>query len=213
MAKGITREVLVAAALELLDEVGQDGLTTRALAERLDVKAPALYWHVRNKQQLLDEMGSELGRRINHQLGELPAATRWDDGLRSYARITREVLLSLRDAARMFGGTYATDPDLVRSQEAGLRRWIEQGFGIEQAVRAVQLVHHFVVGWCIEEQGRRQDPDAADRYAPAARARRIGDEHPLTVQAGELLFGDDDALFDLLIEDLVAAVAGWPRRG
>ncbi|MEJ7649794.1 MAG: hypothetical protein WKF57_12310 [Nakamurella sp.] len=69
------------------------------------------------------------------------------------------------------------------------------------------------VAWCIEEQGRHQDPDAVDRYAPDARARRIGDEHPLTVQAGELLFGDDDALFDLLIEDLVAAVAGWPRRG
>ncbi|GGP13483.1 TetR family transcriptional regulator [Nonomuraea glycinis] len=49
MPKGITREKVVAAALELLDEKGIEGVTVRALAERLDVRAPALYWHLRNK--------------------------------------------------------------------------------------------------------------------------------------------------------------------
>ena len=35
---------VVQAAITLLDEVGLDGLTTRALATRLGVQSPALYW-------------------------------------------------------------------------------------------------------------------------------------------------------------------------
>jgi TetR/AcrR family tetracycline transcriptional repressor len=42
--------------LDVLDEVGIDGLTVRLLAGRLGVKSPALYWHLRNKQELLDAM-------------------------------------------------------------------------------------------------------------------------------------------------------------
>ncbi len=40
---------VIRAALDLLNEVGVDGLTTRKLAERLGVQQPALYWHFRNK--------------------------------------------------------------------------------------------------------------------------------------------------------------------
>ena len=68
MAKGITRDAIVDAALAVLDDVGMDGLTVRAVAARLDVKAPALYWHVRDKKALLDEMGTrvwtEIGRAV-----------------------------------------------------------------------------------------------------------------------------------------------------
>ena len=44
----------VAVALDLLDEAGLDGLTLRQLAGRLGIRAPTLYWHVRDKRELLD---------------------------------------------------------------------------------------------------------------------------------------------------------------
>ncbi|HNG17360.1 TetR family transcriptional regulator, partial [Accumulibacter sp.] len=47
---------VIRAALDLLNEVGVDGLTTRKLAERLGVQQPALYWHFRNKRALLDAL-------------------------------------------------------------------------------------------------------------------------------------------------------------
>ena len=50
----LSRDAVVAAALPLLDEVGIDGLSMRALADRLGVKAASLYWHLRDKQQLLE---------------------------------------------------------------------------------------------------------------------------------------------------------------
>ena len=50
----LTRERLVDAALELVNEEGMEGLSMRALADRLDVKAASLYWHVRDRRELLE---------------------------------------------------------------------------------------------------------------------------------------------------------------
>lgn len=52
--KGLTRERLVDAALELIDDEGLEGLSMRALADRLQVKASSLYWHVRDRDELLE---------------------------------------------------------------------------------------------------------------------------------------------------------------
>ncbi|MBE3012838.1 TetR family transcriptional regulator [Microbispora sp. NEAU-D428] len=49
----LSPERIVGAAVELLDAVGEDGLTFRALAERLATGPGAIYWHVRGKTELL----------------------------------------------------------------------------------------------------------------------------------------------------------------
>ncbi|HHT8960921.1 TPA: TetR family transcriptional regulator, partial [Burkholderia cenocepacia] len=56
----LTRDTVLRAALDLLDEVGIDGLSTRRLAERLGVQSPTLYWHFRNKAELLDAMAEAI---------------------------------------------------------------------------------------------------------------------------------------------------------
>ena len=88
------------AALDLLDEAGMDGLTVRALASRLGVQAPALYWHVPSKQALLDEMATQIWRCIGDVMAGLPANLPW-----------REVMADLRHggAARNCSAT-ATGP-------------------------------------------------------------------------------------------------------
>ncbi|MFG1910598.1 TetR family transcriptional regulator [Kribbella sp. NPDC048928] len=53
-AAGITISAIVDAALAVIRADGVDGLTMRALAERLQVRAPSLYHHVQNKSELLD---------------------------------------------------------------------------------------------------------------------------------------------------------------
>ncbi|EKZ6610615.1 TetR family transcriptional regulator, partial [Klebsiella pneumoniae] len=50
----LNRESVIDAALELLNETGIDGLTTRKLAQKLGIEQPTLYWHVKNKRALLD---------------------------------------------------------------------------------------------------------------------------------------------------------------
>ncbi|PDQ20763.1 TetR family transcriptional regulator [Mesorhizobium sanjuanii] len=50
----LSRERIVATAVELLDAQGLDGLTMRGLAERLGSGVMSLYWHVDNKEDVFD---------------------------------------------------------------------------------------------------------------------------------------------------------------
>ena len=58
--RGLTRERLVSAALALIDEEGLEALSMRALADRLEVKAASLYWHVRDRRELLELLAEEI---------------------------------------------------------------------------------------------------------------------------------------------------------
>ena len=49
----LSKERIVAAAIEILDEGGAEALTFRALAARLKTGSGAIYWHVANKNELL----------------------------------------------------------------------------------------------------------------------------------------------------------------
>jgi TetR/AcrR family tetracycline transcriptional repressor len=57
---GLTRERLVGAALELIGDEGLEGLSMRALADRLEVKAASLYWHVRDRRELLELLAESI---------------------------------------------------------------------------------------------------------------------------------------------------------
>ncbi|NOK17603.1 TetR/AcrR family transcriptional regulator [Corallococcus carmarthensis] len=52
--EALSRERIIEAAVELLDTAGEGGLTFRALTERLATGPGAIYWHVANKDELLD---------------------------------------------------------------------------------------------------------------------------------------------------------------
>jgi AcrR family transcriptional regulator len=52
-ADALSRERIVAAAVELLDTAGEGGLTFRALSAELKTGPGAIYWHVANKGELL----------------------------------------------------------------------------------------------------------------------------------------------------------------
>jgi AcrR family transcriptional regulator len=50
----LSRDRIVATAVELLDAQGVDGLTMRRLADRLGSGVMSLYWHVDNKEDVFD---------------------------------------------------------------------------------------------------------------------------------------------------------------
>ncbi len=68
----ITPESLRAAARTVLEREGRDGLTMQALATALGVRAPSLYKHVRDRDDLLrivaEDVSNELGNRLDAAL-------------------------------------------------------------------------------------------------------------------------------------------------
>lgn len=203
MTERLSRERIVAAALDQLDEHGIDGVTVRAVATRLEVKAPALYWHVHDKQELLDEMGTEIQRRVNAAFIGAFAHSGWRESLEGYARILRAEYLAHRDGARTFSGTRLTDPEALRAQEVWLRSWTAAGLHLVDAVDAVDLVTAFVVGFVIEEQERSQS--GAARYSLEERDASVGEDAPLVVAAGHAR-GDENTRFERQLGILLAGI-------
>jgi TetR/AcrR family tetracycline transcriptional repressor len=209
MPGGLTKPAIVQAALDLLDEAGMDGLTVRALASRLGVQAPALYWHVRSKQALLDEMATRIWWRIGEAMAVLPGDLPWREVMATYAATVRAELLGHRDGAKAFSGTTLTDPAVIRRQEVTFENLVRQGFALEDAVRGLVLLHDFTIGFCVEEQAViQQTASGDDRYSPGRRAELIGPETaPLAVAAGRVIFGDPDTRFTDLLDLLLETVA------
>jgi len=207
VTRGLTKAGIAAAALDALDETGLDGLTVRVVATRLGVQPPALYWHFGSKQDLIDEMATQIWRQVTTELRALPADISWDEGMTAFARITRQALLSRRDGAKMVSGTYLTDASLLREQEAALAAMLAQGFTVATATQAYQLLYSFIIGFCIEEQAVSQAAAAGDRrYSLASRAERVGAaKHPLVAQAGPEIFGDRDRRYAHLVAVIVDA--------
>ncbi|MFI0807567.1 TetR/AcrR family transcriptional regulator C-terminal domain-containing protein [Streptomyces echinatus] len=195
-------------ALRLLNEVGLEGLTLRAIARELDVKAPALYWHFKDKQALLDEMATEMYRRMVAGVALDPADT-WRERLLKANRGLRAALLGYRDGARVFSGSRFTGTDHAREMEATLRLLTDAGFTLAQAVQAARATHMYTLGFLIEEQGVRPLPgERREGFDVEERARRM-DGYPLAAEAGKLLFDGYDEHFE---EGLALVIAGIGTR-
>jgi AcrR family transcriptional regulator len=94
---GLTRARVVVAALDLLQEEGLDALRMRPLADRLQVKAASLYWHVRDRDELLELLAAALLAEVR------PAGTPagWREEALAVCGALERVTARRRDAARV----------------------------------------------------------------------------------------------------------------
>ena len=125
-AAGLTRPTIVHTALGLLDQVGLDGLTVRRLAAALGVQSPALYWHFRSKQQLLDQMADAIIQAAG--MGPPHQGESWQDWLARRARAYRRSLHAHRDGARLVAGAQWLNPATIRTFDRELAAMVDRGF-------------------------------------------------------------------------------------
>ncbi len=144
----LDQSLIVQAALDLLDEVGFDGLTMRNLAKKLGVQAASLYWHVRNKQDLLSLLAEEICAPMREPDWTLP----WQNQLEAMANEYRQVLLAHRDAAQVLASSGGpSGPKRLRLTEIGLRTLLDAGFSKKDAAYAGMLMNDFVIMSVLEE--------------------------------------------------------------
>jgi TetR/AcrR family tetracycline transcriptional repressor len=93
---GLSRSGLVARGLSLVQEKGLDALTMRALADRLQVKAASLYWHVRDRQELLELLADSIFEGV-HGTPSGP----WRSVARGTAFALAAAVAAQRDASRI----------------------------------------------------------------------------------------------------------------
>lgn len=103
----LSRQAIVEAALKVLDAEGMDRLSMRRVAEELGTGAASIYWHVRNKDQLLQLI---FDRVIAEAELPAPDPSRWKEQLGMLAVQMREVLTRHRDVARISLGRVPSGP-------------------------------------------------------------------------------------------------------
>lgn len=162
--------VIVAEALLLVDEKGLDGLTMRALAQRLGVQASALYWHVGGREELVTAMA---GTFYQNALAATPANGSWREWLYAFGTVFRHSLLQHRDSARLCAIS-RPDPDRTDSNNATLVAPLEaMGLSRRHALTCISSVIALSLGWAVYEQSSSMH-DHLDRLVGFDRSYGIG---------------------------------------
>jgi len=212
----VGREPVVRAGLKLLGEVGLEGLTLRAIAAELGVRAPTLYWRFRDKQDLVDEMASQVLADYAARLLSQPQPATWPQWTRRSAQRFRAELLRYRDGARMVAGTYLKETSVYAVMETALTTFAAAKIAPDLAVVCLKTIHDYVIGFTIEQQAVISPAGERDpRYALEAREARMDPaRYPLARSIGASLFKDYDPMFERGLDIIIAGfAAGLPRGG
>jgi TetR/AcrR family tetracycline transcriptional repressor len=153
---GLTRHIMIEAALRILNDVGLDGLTVRRLAAELGVKSPSLYWHFRTKQELLDGMADAIV--LSAGMGPPRNGESWQDWLARRAHAYRRSLLAHRHGARVVANAAGLSPATLRNLDEELTAMVGCGFTPVLALRTITSLTQYINGFVLQEQAERQEP-------------------------------------------------------
>jgi AcrR family transcriptional regulator len=117
--QGLTRERLVEAALAWIREEGLDGLSMRALADQLAVKAASLYWHVRDRRELVELLAEAILESVRVPRGNAG----WRQSVLDIAAALSRRVAAIKDAERIL----LEVPEAIRRSDvyAQLKRHLE----------------------------------------------------------------------------------------
>jgi AcrR family transcriptional regulator len=141
-SSGLTRERIVAAAVELADSEGLAALSMARLAERLGCGTMSLYRHVENKDELVTFM-------LSTAPGPPPGRTdsaNWSDALADWAIGLWDVYHRHPWVLETASAGPPADPGQLAWLNAGLAALTDTGLGERDKLAAVMAVLHFVRG-------------------------------------------------------------------
>jgi AcrR family transcriptional regulator len=213
----ITRPAILDAAARVLERDGVDGLSMRRVAEDLGTGPASLYWHVRNKEELLQL----LFERFNNEIAlPEPDPARWQEQLKTLGREVRGVAHRHRDYARISLGRLPSGPSLARFAE-----WLFQllePVGVPDQVIAYcgDLLSLYVGAYAFEESlgppSPTGEPLSAEQIAAMFRdylQSLPATQFPHLHRAAGLLFGGDaDARFEFGLDVLVRGIQSYIAR-
>ena len=208
----LTRERVLAAAIDLADRDGIASLSMRKLAQELGVEAMSLYHHVANKDAILDGLIDLVFGEIDLPVGEAD----WKTAMRRRAISAREVLRRHPWATGLMESRSTPGPATLRHHDAVLGILRNAGFPLELAAHAYSLLDSYIYGFALQETSLPfNTPEETAEVAQTMMAEFPADAYPhlteITVEhilqpgysyASEYLFG-----LDLILDGLEQALA------
>jgi AcrR family transcriptional regulator len=203
----LSRDRVLAAAVEAADAGGYEALSMRRLGQELGVEAMALYRHVRDKADLLDGLVEVIVRQVPiSSPGE-----DWKAALREQLMAARGVMLRHPWARRVVEERGTVGPAMLAYIESVLAILRAGGFSVELAHHALHMLGSRILGF---SQDIFEDSTPAEPAEPdPIRAGLMADRYPRVTELaqaasheGVLGACDDDVEFafglDLILDGL-----------
>ena len=145
----LSRDRVLEAAIRLADAGGIESLSMRKLAQELGVEAMTLYYHVANKDDILNGM-------VDIVLGEFDLPSRgaeWKPEIRRTAVSANEVLVLHPWAASLVLTAAGISPARLRYMDSILGCFRDAGFSAEMTDHAYHAVESHIMGFTLWEVG------------------------------------------------------------
>ncbi|PWJ54239.1 transcriptional regulator, TetR family [Quadrisphaera granulorum] len=223
----LSRDVVVDAAVALLDELGERGFTVRLLVERLETGPGAVYWHVANK----DELVALAADRVLASALSSPASSATEggqgEGDMAPVKALRRLAVAVYDALDVhpWAGPQVTASPVLPSALALFDRvgglLVRAGVPAHRRFTLATVVFTHVLAVSAQMTARAEaGGERVDRQAflerSAARLEQLAGSHPFLADvAGDMRHHDDREQFlvglDLLLSGLAAELAESPE--
>ncbi|MFI6787423.1 TetR/AcrR family transcriptional regulator [Nonomuraea sp. NPDC050383] len=207
----LTTDRIVDAGMAAFAEVGYQGLSMRQVAERLDVHAGSLYYHVRNKSALLRLMADRVARQAydagTEALAALPEEADWRRRVEVQVVTLRESIKRHAGGAILLAGSpKVLSAGALSLMERLLRTLADAGVPAEDLIVVADTLLSHVTGFVLQEQSESQTPAIGEQELADLRAR-----YPLTVATAPIHDQDERFLRSvrLICATVRARCEGW----
>ena len=144
---------MLRAAVKLADEGGIESVTMRRLAEELGAEAMSLYYHVANKDDVLDGIADAVAREINQAVdraGVPSGAANWKTAMRRRILAARQVLLRHPWAPGLLETRATTSPAIIGHFDGLVGLMRDGGFSYDLAHHALHALGSRALGFSQE---------------------------------------------------------------
>ncbi|MFI1485916.1 TetR/AcrR family transcriptional regulator [Streptomyces sp. NPDC020747] len=204
----LTREEVLAAAADLVRQHGPQALTMRKLAAELGTAVTSIYWHVGNRESLIDA----LVERTVAELGEIRPVGRTPAGrIVSVARALRRRLRDHPHLVAMVHERGLTERMFLPAQQALVHEVHAAGLRGARAADVVRAVQFQVVGHVLVERNRERAPAQHPGEEELWGARTAEEDPALARGLARVI--DTEKLFTLSVKALVAGLLAGTRDG
>jgi AcrR family transcriptional regulator len=157
----LSRAEIVDAAIAIADADGADAVSMRRIAQALRSGTMSLYWHVANKDELLDLMLDALNAEV-----EVPEPTGdWRADLRALARSHSAMLRRHLWVMDFIGGRPPLGPNTLLNMEHSLTVLDGMGLDVTSSLRVLETVLTYVVGAVLRETQEAGSPQRVQELA------------------------------------------------
>lgn len=199
----LTRDLILDAAVALINDEGPGALSMRRLGSRLGVEGMAIYHHFAGREDLLTAMGD----RLLEPLQGVELGDDWREACRRFATALRDLVVAQPTTFQLLGLQPFDTPSSLRPVERLLTVLVERGFSPGNALAIYRATVSFARGYALAEA----TGFTVDAARPGGRRRLAAlrrSEFPILAgRAKELAELDADAAYEF---GLRALLSGFP---